>query len=232
MNSLLHDVARSLKKVQHVESVVSHHGLIRLIVSHSLTQQQSSWEEPIEIIEGGLATPSPKRKHSSSTPERSEKGRESVTKKPVASTPEQPERPRKSARLARIRGRLKKIQVSTSQPIEITDEPSEAEGEQSEERAEQSREESEQSGEGNEEGDEHSETEAEVEHSKAATEQSNQEEEMGQLEGSPPQDPVGEDELATVLANMGEYGQPSSPPDLPDEPPEENISEKSHAVEA
>jgi len=42
LNSLLHDVARSLKKAQHVESVVSDHGLIRLLVSHSLTQQQSS----------------------------------------------------------------------------------------------------------------------------------------------------------------------------------------------
>lgn len=38
LNSLLHDAARSLKKAQHIETVVSHHGLIRLIVSHSLTQ--------------------------------------------------------------------------------------------------------------------------------------------------------------------------------------------------
>lgn len=108
------------------------------------------------------------------------------------------------------------------------DEPSEAEGEQIEERAKQSREEAEQSIEENEEGDEHSETEAEAEHSKVATEQSN----LGQLKSSPPQDPVGEDELAAVLANMGEYGQPSSPADLPDEPPEKNTSKKSHAVEA
>jgi len=40
LNSLLHDIAQSMKKAQHVESVVSHHGLIWLIVSHSLTQQQ------------------------------------------------------------------------------------------------------------------------------------------------------------------------------------------------
>ena len=38
LNSLLHDVARSMKKAQHIESVVSHHELIRLIVNHSLTQ--------------------------------------------------------------------------------------------------------------------------------------------------------------------------------------------------
>ena len=70
LNSLLHDVAWSMKKAQHVESVVSHHGLIRLIVSHSLAQQQSSWEELIAMIGRGLTTPSPKRKHATSTPER------------------------------------------------------------------------------------------------------------------------------------------------------------------
>ena len=58
LNSLLHDVARSMKKAQHVESLISHHGLIQLIVSHSLTQQQSSWEELIAMINGGLTTPS------------------------------------------------------------------------------------------------------------------------------------------------------------------------------
>ena len=46
------------------------------------------------------------------------------------------------------------------------------------------------------------------------------------------QDPVGEDELAEVLANMGEYGQPSSPSDLQDKPQEENAPEKPHAKEA
>ncbi len=78
LNSLLHDVARSIKKAQHVESVVSHHGLIRLIVSHSLTQQQSNWEELIAMINGGLTTPSPKHKHATNTPERPEKCRKSV----------------------------------------------------------------------------------------------------------------------------------------------------------
>ena len=85
LNSLLHDAARSIKKAQHVESVVSHHGLIRLVVSHSLTQQQSSWEELLVMIRGGLTAPSPKRKHPTSTPERPEKRREHV-----ASASEQP----------------------------------------------------------------------------------------------------------------------------------------------
>ena len=38
LNSLLHDVARSMKRTQHIDSVVSHHGLIQLIVNYSLTQ--------------------------------------------------------------------------------------------------------------------------------------------------------------------------------------------------
>ena len=121
LNSLLHDAARSIKKAQHVESVVSHHGLIRLIVSHSLTQQQSNWDDLIVMIEGGLTAPSPKRKNSTSTPERPAKRRELVKQKHVASaserpeihqesakrkhatdTPKQLEKPRKSALLARM----------------------------------------------------------------------------------------------------------------------------------
>ena len=106
-----------MKKAQHVESVVSHHGLIRLIVSHSLTQQQSSWEELISMIDGGSTTPSPKRKHATSTHERLEKQR-------------------KSARLARLRGRLEKPQGNTSQPVEIEDtrdeQPPRLEGEDNE----------------------------------------------------------------------------------------------------
>ena len=60
LNSLLHDASRSLKKAQHEDAVVSHHGLIRLIVSHSLTQQQSSWGELITIIGGGIGIAIPK----------------------------------------------------------------------------------------------------------------------------------------------------------------------------
>jgi len=78
LNSSLHDVARSMKKAQYVESVVSHHGLIRLIVRHSLSQQQSSWEYIISMIDGRLTTPSPKHKHATSTPEHPEKQRKSV----------------------------------------------------------------------------------------------------------------------------------------------------------
>lgn len=78
LNSLLHDIAQSIKMAHHVDSVVSHHLLIRLIVNHNLTQQQGSWEELITMINGGLTTPSPKGKHATSTPECPEKCRKSV----------------------------------------------------------------------------------------------------------------------------------------------------------
>lgn len=52
---------------------------------------------------------------------------------------------------------------------------------------------------------------------------------MGQQVGSPPQDPVGEEELAAILANIDEYGQPSTPPYLRDKPQEEDALEKPHA---
>src|ERR1700733_562626 len=73
LNSLLHDAAQSLKKAQHTDMVVSHHGLIRLIISHSLTQQQVTWEELVETVKKGLAIPPPRFERTSSTPEHSEK---------------------------------------------------------------------------------------------------------------------------------------------------------------
>ena len=158
LNSLLHGATQSLKKAQHIDIVVSQHGLIQLIVSHGLTQQQSTWEELVAIVEGGSAAPPPKPEQSSSTPERLEKRKKSIAERHAASkrkqppdmperpeeptepagTPDQPERPRKSARLARIRGRLERIQGTTAQPIEIVDEPPEPEGGSSEGNAEQS----------------------------------------------------------------------------------------------
>ena len=129
-----------------------------------------------------------------------------------------------------MRGRLEKLQESTSQLVVIEDKQSsrlEVEEEQAEGENKGEAEEAEQSEEENEEAAEHSKTETEAE-----AEQSKQEEGMGQQEGSPLQDLVGEDELAAVLANMGKYGQPSSPVDLHEKPQEENTSEKSHAVEA
>lgn len=87
LNSLLHDASRSLKKAHHEEEVVSHHGLIRLIVSHSLIQQQSSWGELIAAIEGEKAASSRKPKPSSSTPEQSQKRRESPKPRHSSSTP-------------------------------------------------------------------------------------------------------------------------------------------------
>ena len=66
------------------------------------------------MIDGGLTTPSPKRKH-------------------ATSTPEHPEKRRKSVQLAWLRGRLEKPQGNTSQPVEIEDEqPRRLEGEDSE----------------------------------------------------------------------------------------------------
>ena len=91
-----------MKKSQHVESVVSHHGLIWLIVSHSIAQQQSNWEELIAIIDGAPTPLAPKRKH-------------------IASTPNRPSKWRKSVKLAWIRGRLENPQGSTSEPMEIDD---------------------------------------------------------------------------------------------------------------
>jgi len=146
----------------------------------------------------------------------------------VASTPEQPERPRKSARLARIRGRLEKIQLSTGQPIEITDEPPVPEGEPSKENVEQSEGEAGPLEEEAEEGNEHSDSEAEVGHLGAATEQPIQEEEMEQLGDSSPRDPMGEDKLAAILANMGDYGPPSSLAGPPKGPSEEETHEELH----
>ena len=59
LNFLLHEITERIKKSQHIETIVSHHSLIRLIVSYNLTQQQSSWEELIFSLEGGLALPVP-----------------------------------------------------------------------------------------------------------------------------------------------------------------------------
>jgi len=91
-----------MKKSSHVELVVSHHGLILLIVSYNLAQQQSSWEELIVTIDGGLALLAPKRKHATSTSNR-------------------PLKRRKYVRLAWTRGRLENSQGNTGQLVEIDD---------------------------------------------------------------------------------------------------------------
>lgn len=90
LNSLLHGVAQSLKKAQHIETVVSHHGLIRLIVSHGLTQQRSSWEELVAIVEGGAAVPPPKPEQSSDMLKRLEKRKKPAAEKHAASKRKQP----------------------------------------------------------------------------------------------------------------------------------------------
>ena len=102
---------------------------------------------------------------------------------------------------------MEKIQKTVTQPIEIEDEPSEEEGELPEGNAEQS---------------------------EAGTNQPEGgiEEENAQSMGSPLQDHLGEEELAAVLANMGEYGQASSPGGILDGPAEEELPEEGHAEEA
>ena len=85
LNSLLHDAAQSLKKARHTDTVVSHHGLIQLIIRHSLTQQQGTWEELVETVKEGLAVPPPKSERTSSTPERSEKHKKPAAEKHAVS---------------------------------------------------------------------------------------------------------------------------------------------------
>jgi len=64
------------------------------------------------------------------------------------------------------------------------------------------------------------------------TEQSEQEEEIEQCEGSPLQNPLRKDELAKILANMGEYAQRLSPPDLHvEEEPKEHFAQDKNAPE-
>ncbi|MCY6488477.1 hypothetical protein, partial [Actinobacillus pleuropneumoniae] len=65
-----------------------------------------------------------KQKHVTNTSERPETRQESKKRKHATGTPEQPEKSRKSVWLARIRGRLEKLQESTSQLVEIEDEKS------------------------------------------------------------------------------------------------------------
>lgn len=61
LNFLLHDGTQNIKKSRHIETIVSHHCLIMLIVSYNLAQQQTSWEELVFTVEGGLALPTPKK---------------------------------------------------------------------------------------------------------------------------------------------------------------------------
>ena len=76
LNSLLHDTADRIRWARHPETVVSNHGLIRLIVSHNLVQQNLTWDgliAPLEIsqnlviqnpaiLEISQQSPVPKRK--------------------------------------------------------------------------------------------------------------------------------------------------------------------------
>lgn len=148
------------------------------------------------MIDGAPTPPAPKRKHTTSTPNR-------------------PSKWRKSVRLARIRGSLENPQGSTSQPVEINDsgdeQPPQLEGEENEKEVG-----------GNEEGETEEETE-QPEQVEAETEQ---------REESPLKNPLQEDELAKILANMGKYGQPLSPLGLQiEEEPKEHSAQDKNAPE-
>lgn len=60
LNFLLRDAAQSIRKSHHIGTIVSHHYLIRLIVSYSLAQQKTSWQELVFSIDAGMALPAPK----------------------------------------------------------------------------------------------------------------------------------------------------------------------------
>ena len=96
---LLHDAAESIKKSRHIGIVVSHHCLIQLIVSYSLAQQQTSWEELVFNIDEGLALPTPKRRRTTNTVNR----------------------PRKCRRYAKAsQGTTENLLGSSSQPLELS----------------------------------------------------------------------------------------------------------------
>lgn len=105
MNSLLHDTAERLRWSQHIEIVVSHHCLIRLIVSYNLAQQQSSWDGLILALEGGLALPAPN----------------AIPKiKRTTLSSNIPHKCRQSTRLSSKLGVSENPQGSVSQPIELS----------------------------------------------------------------------------------------------------------------
>lgn len=140
----------------------------------------------------------------------------------MVSTPEQPGRPRKSVRLAKIRGRLEKIQPNIGQPIEIIEDPPVPEqipGENLEQTENEV---------GAEEGDRDDDSAAETSYPEGAAEQPIREKEMEQLGGSHPQNPVEEEEMATILASLRGYPSPSSPAEPPEGPFEEETLDELH----
>lgn len=96
----MHDAVESTKRSRHIDTVVSHHCLIQLIVSYNLAQQQTSWEELAFYIDEGLALPTPKRKRTTNT-----------TSKP-------PKR-RHYSKIRIGREMFHSLQGSSSQPLEL-----------------------------------------------------------------------------------------------------------------
>ena len=105
LNSLLHDTSERLRQSQHIETIVSHHCFIRLIVSYNLAQQQSSWEELIVPLKGGLALPSPNP---------------ILKRKRTTLARNIPQKRRQSTRLRTKLGAAENPQGSINQPIELS----------------------------------------------------------------------------------------------------------------
>lgn len=215
--------------------VVSHHFLIILIVSYSLGQQQTSWEELIFLIDGGLGLPTPKLKR-------------------MASIAAKPSKCRQSSYSKRIRGMIEGLLGSSSHPLEFPssedEQPLQLEGgsprtvEDEEEMSHHTSGERQRSArEGNdevegeilyfdeeEEGSTHTSVEGDIHYSdeEEGSYHSYEEDEdnrksENEREGAEPlettsaislQIPLQEDQLAQILASMSEYVQPHSPLNL------------------
>ena len=105
LNSLLHDIAKRLRQSQHIETVVSCHYLIKLIVSHNLSQQQSTWGDLILALERGEDLPAP-----NIVPKR----------KRTSLSQRIPHKHRRSTKLKSKQGVSENPQGNASQPIELS----------------------------------------------------------------------------------------------------------------
>ena len=51
LNSLLHDIIARIRQARHPETIIIHHGLIILIISHSLVQYNLTWDGFMTALE-------------------------------------------------------------------------------------------------------------------------------------------------------------------------------------
>ena len=207
LNSLLHDIACGIRKAQHADMVVSHHCLIRLIVSYSLTQQQTSWEELISSIEGCMALPTPRRKR-------------------MAGSIAGPSTYRQSSRLKRSKKVTEELPSSSAQPLQLNSSDEEEQPRYSDEEeasyhtdGEKQSEEEEirySDEEEIEEDSEEEEVEGEIRYSDeegsyhTCDANSSKEDETEPVENVNTS-PLQEDKLAQILANMSNYARSLDP---------------------